>query len=241
MIKKFIIFFAFFLNSLVWAQNVEGIGDFKIGMSITQFLENQSIKVKTLRDRVNTYEFPKLNEVLKVSMETKFEEYLAGGVIKDPSIGFHKVYSTDIEKYEFFYPLGVNNFMGKDEYKMEATFFKGRLIFLGTKDGNSEIKKILVEKYGAPIVEDKSKMEICQNGYGAKTEHMNGTINSFWERGKPIEAKYYFGNFSCGKYPHSGYEVYSLKEYSEVNLIQQQGRIKFESEEAMNKAGRSKL
>jgi hypothetical protein len=179
--------------------------------------------------------------LLKITSDTKFDEYLAGGRIKDSSVGFSKIYSPDIEKYEFITSLGIKDFRGKDEYKISTTFFKGRLIFVGTSDGNRDFEKILTEKYGKPFVEDKSKIEICQNGYGAKSEHINGSINHYWGRGNAVEAKYYIGNFSCGKYPYSGYEVYSPREKAQVDAIQAEGRKSFESEDTKSKAASSKL
>jgi hypothetical protein len=44
--KKYFISFAFLAASVVSAQTIEGIGDFKIGMSVTEFLENPVINVK---------------------------------------------------------------------------------------------------------------------------------------------------------------------------------------------------
>lgn len=231
----------FFSGSIVFAQNIEGIGDFKIGMNINEFLENHIIKGKNIREKVRTIESPNIGEVLKITSNTKFDEYIIPGRIKDASIARNKIYSSDIEKYEFLTSLGIKDIYGKDEYNISIIFFKRRLIYIGTGNGNKEFEKILTEKYGKPIIDDKSKMEICQNGYGAKTEHLNGSVNHYWGRGNLIEARYYFGNFSCGKYPYSGYEVYSLADKTQVDAIQTEGRKIFESEDTKRKAEGTKL
>lgn len=210
-------------------------------MGVNEFLELPTVKGKSIREKTKTYESPKSFEVLKITSSTKFDEYLLEGRIKDPAAKHNRIYSSDIEKYEFVVSLGIKDVTGKDEYKMNATFYKGGLIFIGTRSANREFERILTEKYGKPVIDDKSKIEICQNGYGAKSEHINGSIDHYWGRGKAVEAKYYIGNFSCGKYPYSGYQVYSPKENLQVDSIQAEGIRRLELEETKNNVGASKL
>ena len=131
MFKKFLIIFAFLSSSNLYAQAIEGIGEFKIGMSIKDFMELQSIKEMTLREKAKTWESVKRNELLKTTSTTKFDEFVAGGV-RDRAINFHRIHSPDIEKYELITSLGIKDFLGKDEYKISLTFFKGSLVFVGT-------------------------------------------------------------------------------------------------------------
>lgn len=238
--KNYCVGFLLFTVSAVFAQNIEGIGDFKIGMSSNEFLEIPVIKDKNIRDKSKSYESPKSGEVLRINANTRFDEYMSGG-IKDSGANLSRIHSSDIEKYEFIMALGISDIINKDEYKLSATFYEGVLVSIRVGNGNSEFKKILIQKYGNPIIEDKSKIETCQNGFGAKTDHINGSINSYWGRGEAVEANFTTGNFSCGKYPYSSYEVYNPTKKSKVDAIQLEGFKRLRQEELKNKAGASKI
>lgn len=208
--------------STVYAQTIEGIGDFRIGMSAKEFLENTSMTEKRIltNEKPSVLSFPYFDAFKNIS-----------------------IHSPDIEEYDFVTQLGIKDISGNDNYRMKATLFKGSLVSINVTNANPNFIEIVTEKYGKPKHEDSAKIEKCQNIYSAITEHRDGKQSYIWGEGagKDVVAKYYENNFSCSSINVQNYAVYSLRGMAEVNAIIGESIIKIKSEELRNKVGKSKL
>ena len=108
-----------------YAQKIEGISDFKIGISVSEFLNLSTIKNRNQREKTKLIDSVKGDEVLITTSNTVLDRSVAGGIKLPESMAINeKIYSTDIEKYEFTASLGIPDMTGKDSYKMTAIFYK---------------------------------------------------------------------------------------------------------------------
>lgn len=142
-INKLINFFLLFMctTTTSFAQEIVGVGEFKIGMTIDEFLELPVIKGKSLQDKSNRNNFPGENDLWKISVDnTEINETA-------------RIYSADIVVFEFSAPMGVLNSAGKDIYDTSAKFYKGKLAFINVAVdavSSSNFEEILTAKYGKP-------------------------------------------------------------------------------------------
>jgi hypothetical protein len=217
-----------------FAQEIKGIGDFTIGMSLEEFMDLPLIKKKNIKDKTgNEYGMSDANSVWKTTVDSQVEED-------------YRVYSADVVKLEFKAPMGVpKKFFGKsdgDSYDVTTLFYKGKLTKVHVYIGNEgmEFKNILTTKYGKPIKEDKTKSVICQNGYGAQSPHLDGLVFDIWGKGAKITATLQHFFHDCGY----GSQSYWVEEGAIVNImdrIDKNGRKALEAEDAQAKAAASKL
>ncbi|MDP2852202.1 MAG: hypothetical protein Q8O23_02235 [Gallionella sp.] len=210
-----------------FAQEIKGIGDFTIGMSVEEFLNLPLIKEKNIQGKENRKYSTDERDIWKTTADSQVEKY-------------DRVYSADVVKFEFKAPMGVPNSLGRDSYDVATTFYKGKLAQVYVLGAGTEFEKILTAKYGRPIKEDKMKRVTCQNGYGAKSSHIDGSESTIWGKGKKITATLVFSFYDCGK----GGSSYWVEEGAIVKVmdrIDENGRKAFEAEEAKVKAGASKL
>lgn len=210
-----------------FAQEINGIGDFKIGMPLEEFLDLPIIKEKNMQDKTKGKYFPDERDLWKTTADSQVEKY-------------NRVYSADVVKFEFKAPMGVPDFLGKDSYGVTAKFYKGKLAQVYVADAGMEFEKILTAKYGKPIKEDKTKRVICQNGYGAKSSHLDGSESTIWGKGKKITATFHYFFFDCGK-GDSSYWVEEGAIVKVMDRIDENGSKALEAEEAKAKAGASRL
>jgi hypothetical protein len=228
LLKKIVAFILIMLaTSTSFAQDIKGLGDFTIGMSVEDFLGLPLIKEKNLQDKTSRNYVPKDGDLWKTTVDSQVEKY-------------DRVYSVDIVIFEFKTPLGVQNLLGKDNYKLMTKFYKDRLVQIYVSDAGMEFEKILTAKYGKPIKEDKTKRVICQNAYGAKSEHFDGSESTIWGKGKKISATFIYSFYECGK----GGASYWVEDNAAVKIIDQiaTNRLKaIEAEEVKIKASSSKL
>ncbi len=153
---------------------------------------------------------------------------------------YDRVYSADVVTFQFKAPMGVPDIFGKDSYDVTTNFYKGKLAKLHVFGVGMEFEKILTAKYGKPIKEDKTKHVICQNGFGAKSSHLDGSESNIWGKGKKITATLQHSFYECGK-GGSGYWVEEGATVKVMDRIDQNGRKALKAEEAKIKAGNSKL
>lgn len=216
------------------AQPIVSVGDFKIGMTEEEFLDVQEIKIKNVKDvsmktsddRYLEYLGRPSNIVWKMNNESKNESY-------------SKIYSPEITDYEFSMLLGVQNY-GKDSHKITARFYENKLISIRIPDAGSDFEELLESKYGKPLKKDNATTVICQNGYGARSEHFNGSMTSVWGEGKPIKARIKGLFFGCGKFK-SEYYIEDIKKVSIVDAIEIKAQKEHVSAEKNNKASSSRL
>jgi hypothetical protein len=176
-------FILFFVSALANAQPITSIADLKIGMTEAQFFEISDVKSKEVRDKTDQPPSDWLSQhsgkdtgiVWKQTSKSTVDRYEA-------------IHSPGIADYSFVMPLGVRSSQG-ESYNVVARFLENILIRVYVYKGGREFEEILERKYGRPGKEDKTKIEVCQNGYGAKTEHRYGALSSVWGQGSPIVAK----------------------------------------------------
>jgi hypothetical protein len=214
-----------------FGQVINGIGEFKIGMSVDEFLDLPIIREKNLTDKmsftVSLKTFPNEKEIWKTSIDSRVDEY-------------ERVYSADIVKFELTAGMGVPKFLGEDSYKTTVKFYKSKLTSVYVREVGLEFERILTAKYGQPVKEDRTKHLTCQNGYGAKSTHLDGVESTNWGKGKRVTATLTNVFYDCGKRDMS----YTVADESSVKIIDQihsAGRKALEAETTKTKAGASKL
>ena len=210
-----------------FAQEIKGIGDFKIGMSLEEFLDLPLIKGKNMQDKANRKYTTEESDLWKTAVDSQVEKY-------------QRIYSVDVVKFEFRAPMGIPNFMGKDSYVITTKFFKNKLAQVNVSEAGMEFKEILTTRYGKPINEDKIKFVTCQNGYGAKSSHLDGSKAIIWGKGKKITATLHSFYYDCGK-GGTSYWVEEGAIVKALDRVDENGRKALEAEESKTKASASKL
>lgn len=209
-----------------FGQEITGISDFKIGMSMEEFLELPLIKEKNIQDKASQTSSTCELCVWKTSVDSPVDKYI-------------RVYSADIVQFEFKAPMGVPKTFKEDSYDTKIQFYKGKLASVYVFD-TQNFYELLTAKYGRPIEEDKTKLVKCQNGYGAKSEHFAGTNSSIWGKGKKITATLREFFWGCGRGDRS-YTVEDVAIAKILHRIEESGRKALEAEDAKLKVGASKL
>ena len=228
MIKKFIIFYIFLVFSFnAQSQIITGIGDYKIGMAADSFLEIPAIKNKLLEEKTTSMLVPEKINLWRTNSASNIN-------------GHQRIYSADVVKYEFLTSIGIPKASGEDSYWIEVFFYKDLLASVRIIDTESTFEDILTQKYGKPQYENKTKKVVCQNGYGAQSTHLDGTIYWKWKSGRSITAEYAYSFFSCGK--SGGSYTVSNKEIMKI-IDQVETKLKKEKDlkELQNKSKESKL
>lgn len=213
--------------STSFCQDISGIGDLKVGMSIEEFLELPFLKEKRVQDKGNRKYPTDEGDVWRTTVESQVEKY-------------SRVYSIDVVQFELNASMGVPKTLGGDSYDTTILFYKNKLASVYVFDVGLEFEKILTAKYGTPVKEDKTKRVICQNGYGARSTHFDGTESTIWGKGKKITAILRWSFYDCGK-GASSYTVADEAIAKTLRMIEQNGIKASEAEEAKAKAGASKL
>ena len=216
-----------FGTTTLFAQEVNGVGDFKIGMSLEDFLELPLIKDKNVQDKASRKYSTNESDAWKTTAESQVNEY-------------ERVYSGEVVKFDFITPLGIPNIIGEDSHKVTTTFYKGKLAKVYIPQVGSEFETVLPAKYGRPIRVDKTKSVTCQNGYGAKSSHLDGAESTIWGNGKKVTATLKFSFYGCGNGGRS-YLVEDGAIAKVIDRIEASGRKASEAEEAKLKASASKL
>lgn len=234
-----------------FAQKIEGIGDLKIHMSVSDFKNIEWIKGRQIEDLAlkNSEKNPSViwmatinsdwNGFSRIRENQRIQSRSNNNAIivdADNRSRFNsEIYSPDIEKYELFIPIGINNLQGVDSYETTLTFYKDKLISIYVFGVSPEIKLILTEKYGAPSQKSRAKQITCQNRFGAQTIHSDGTDAVIWKENEEIASVYTFFSVSCGSLIVTSYNVSDQKVMNEVTNFQNE-----KSKEAYRKYQSSK-
>ena len=226
--------FVMLLSGLVNAQPITGLGDIKIGMTVEEFLGSEELKNKNVRDISTQSHNDRMEELLKKSNNTIWKKDSESKVDS-----YLKIYLTGVIEYEFKIPLGVKSYSG-DLHEVKAKFYDGKLISIRVPNAGTEFEELLTTKYGKPLKMDRTKTVICQNGYGAKSEHLNGSMASVWGEGKPIRAQVHWSFYDCGK-GGSAYYIEDVKKVGTVEALERKAEQNQKNSETYNKASASKL
>ena len=216
-----------------FAQEIKGMSDFTIGMSVEEFLDLPLIKEKNIQDKASRNYPYRTDErvVWKTTADSQLGKYHRK---------YDRIYSADIVKFEFKAPMGVPGHSGEDSYDVTTKFYKGKLAQVDIPNPGRDFDKILTTKYGKPIKEDKLKSVVCQNDYGVESSSIVGSTSTIWGKGKKITAtlgNFYFG---CGRASFS----YTVEESATVKVmdrINENGSKASEAEKGKVKADASKL
>lgn len=228
MMKK-AVFLAIIFCSAVTAHGQDGLGEFKIGMSIEQFFELPIVKNKKFSEKTSAdYSLKEFN----LWMTTSDTEVLSN---------FQKVFSKEVVKFELNAEIGIKKrTTGRDSYKTTIYFYKDKLAIVNVDDVEWEIESILKEKYGNPVVINDAKVVICQNGYGARTQHLRGTITSKWGKSNKNIAEHKRMYFNCGDETET-YTVFDSVNAKIINKSQEVGLKTALDADKKVKIGESKL
>lgn len=219
-------------TSAAIAQPIVSIGTFKIGMTEAEFRELPDIKSKTVQDFSN-YSFRSSDsDVWRNTNESQ-----------NPTYKHRRIYSPGYVEYTFKMPTGVKDLMGKDSYGARAIFYNDQLIEirLDISASASQFRDILTEKYGKPIFKDNTTKEICQNGYGARSEHNTGSLYWTWKEKGPVEAVVSMTSFGCGKYSGAGYTVSDAQKIRFARNLEREAEENSKNEDTKRKASSSVL
>lgn len=215
-------------SSISFAQDITGVGDFKIGMSLEEFLDLPLIKNKNKKDKSGMRNaFIDENELLQTTADSKV-------------VSLDRVYSSDVIKFEFKAPMGVPSGPSGDSYPVSTRFYKGKLAQIAVLNAATFLQ-ILKDKYGKPVVVDKVKEVTCQNQFGAMSKKLDGVSRNIWGRGKKITAEIVFTFADCGKVSTTEYYVVENTLGNAMVRSENDGRKVFEAEEAKSKINASKL
>lgn len=214
-------------STLSFGQSITGIGDFKIGMSVSEFLELPTTKKLYLVDKSSKMPTAPKWDLVRTTSGSAVDKY-------------EKFYSSDTIKFDFFTATGVQPKVGEDSYHASIYFFKNKLSTITIHSAGFEFKDILTAKYGEPVFNDEARNVECQNAYGAKTNHKDGASQYIWGKGKAINAIFHISQNDCGKIVTS-YTVRDVETESIRSKIEEQGRKADATEDIKAKARNSLL
>ena len=175
--KKIFSLLILFLSSISNAQPIVGLGDFKIGMSLDEFLQVPDIVNLGVHDISTQTSSDYTDKILKRT-KGKVWKQTSESAVDD----YKKIYTPGIIDFEFSMALGIKSY-SDDSYEVKLRFYENKLIQIKLPTIRLEFEDLLTSKYGKPIIENKTKKVICQNGYGAKSEHLDGSMYSKWGKG----------------------------------------------------------
>lgn len=224
-------------TSAVIAQPIVSVGEFKIGMTEQEFLATSEISSRTIEEPVNRFKSFKERGIWKQNSESVVPE--AFSLIANS----WRIYNPNYVKYEFKMGIGVKDSSGKDSYNAILHFYKNELISidLSFSTSFSEFRDILTEKYGKPIIKDEMKKEICQNGFGARTEYNTGNTTWDWGGKGPIDASLTLTYYNCEKIAGTTYVIKNTKISAMVFDLEKKAMQDAASEEVKKKGASSKL
>lgn len=186
------------------AAEITGIGELKIGMDVEDFLMLPEMVNKEILDTSVYARVPGDSYVWKITSADKKSNEIV------------RIFSDDVVRYEFKSSIGVANIYGVDNYSFSATFYKGQLAILSVHDKVLDIEEPLKLKYGKPKVSDFTKLITCQNGFGAKFKHIDGSKYFEWGRGKVVRAVLTNSFSDCGR---DVMAIYSVENTSVSKII----------------------
>ena len=194
----------------VFGQGVSGLSYLKIGMTIEDFLKAPAISAKDVKDGDDQLFKPEEQyDLWRTTIDSKKTKH-------------YRVFSPDITIFHF--NDNFDNFFGNAKFgkPVFVEFYKNKLAFIYIGELNIEILPTLIEKYGKPSQIRDLKPVICQNSYGNKEEYKNGTVSTFWGKGKKINATFLEEYEKCWKF-YLSYTVQDVKSKSLIDKLQGDG------------------
>jgi len=225
--KLFISFIFSFAILNISAQELNGVGNFKIGMDIENFLKLAEIQSLNSKDLSFNSDLNKnTSDIFKNTHQLNNR--------------LNIIHSPDVIDFYFMTDLGISGDWG-NWYPTSIRFYKNKLVSISIKNTTYEFGKLISEKYGKPKISGGIKKTICQNKYGAQTQEFDGQEKWIWGTGNAIQATLTKWAF-CGTYYNNG--VYTLEHAKIVAIVNSEeltlSKIK-EKEELKNKISSSKL
>lgn len=229
------------------APAITGVGEFKIGMSLDEFIQLPSISSKKTEDRALGKLHVGADEVWITTTDSKWDMFKpfepqssASDRLTAALVERQRVYSSEITILNVMIPVGVPKIGGVDSYEATMHFYKGKLASIKIRDASNEFKQIVESKYGKPSSYESAKRIVCQNGNGVKSEQFDGHSSTKWGKGT-IKGEFLIGFMDCGSSMYSYYEVYNEPVMKIVEKIQDSGLANSESNKSKSKASASKL
>ena len=137
-----------------------------------------------------------------------------------------------------------HSFDESDLYDVKIQSYKGKIyeINLDISPGQKEFLKILTNKYGAPIETFNSlKMITCQNGFGAKSEHVDGLRTQAWGSKSVITAQIFEFFSQCSENIGIHYQIFDKKLKILVLQLENRAKREFDAADMKAKSGSTKL
>jgi hypothetical protein len=223
-LKNIFLFFITIAANNAFANSVTGFGDYKVGMSIDEFLGVSEINSLVLRDKTDL--FSERGYLLKTTFNSN---------LKDTN---SKLYSEDLIKFEFPAATGLKENFGSDSRSATVIFYKNKLAKISLSDPPNDFIEILKSKYGRPKIIDNTSLITCQNGFGAKSRYKNGGYSHIWPGKGGVIAEYYSFFSGCGGLQNY-YSVKDEKADKIINDIQKKGVDRDRAEQLKAKASES--
>lgn len=252
---KVIITFSVILSfsSIATSAQVEGIGDFIIGMSSDDFLNLPSIRDRQIVDGgtgeldarmkcIRSQPLGKLSDCTKNLTPVADRSAAIKKITVDSEFsgGRKQVYSKDVVDYSLRENLGiVSDKTAEQNYDIRLRFYKDKLVSMRVGYA-TYFEDILRQKYGNPTIEDKTKSVICQNKMGAKVNRMDGYRALIWDGPRDVEAVLMEVFMDCGSLGTS-YTVKDKKMEALVKEIENREKALYESNRVKEISESSKL
>lgn len=220
------------LSSASIAQPITGIGEIKIGMTETNFLSLSDIQSRKIEDGGGLKYLADDSLLLVITSKTEENKY-------------ERIYDSDHKKYRLKMSTGVRHqFDESDLYDVTIESYKEKIyeINVDISPGQKEFVKILTNKYGEPVETFNSlKMITCQNGFGAKSEHVDGMRTRAWGSKSVITAEIfeYFNRCSTSIGIH--YQILDKKIKTLVRQLEERAKREIDATDIKAKSGTTKL
>lgn len=199
--KKILIFLYFLTaNFIALAQDLNGIGAFRIGMDVESFLRLPEIETRTIK----AWSFD--SDLIRNPRDL-FKNTNA------INVRLKKIYSPNIIDFYFMTELAV---MGDYYYPASARFYNNKLISISIENATTELGKLLAEKYGEPRRSGGIKKTICQNKFGAQYFEYDGREKLIWKTNSSIHGILTNWAFCGNFYPNSS--EYTVEHIKNANL-----------------------
>lgn len=190
MFRPIIITLVFVSAQPVYAQSVEGLGDFKLGMSFSElesWLNTNSLKLEEVRDSMDAFRRERSGTpVAYVPLPNDASPYSSPSNVN--YVPDHK--SVVITRYS---PAGISI------EGVHLLFRNDKLIKIGAKSSD-RLFEALSAKYGDPAVKTESKTITCRFTYtGATQEKQELTKYATWrdDEIKAYQTELYFYDSKC--------------------------------------------
>lgn len=208
---------------ITYGQDLIGVGDFKVGMSIEEFLSVPDIaQLKIKENERGLYDLDS-KTLRRTSVESELELE-------------SRVFSPLMYIYEFQLFLGD----GHGPYHTDAIFYSGELISINLRRVHHSLEEILRQKYGSPKAKDSRRIATCSTEDGRLSRGTVGNLELTWGVDKKVGATYLENWYMC-KRVFLSYSVKDWKKALETDKIKNLGLKQAKKDMAKQKAAESKF